>query len=72
MSRRNGCPAGCGRVQQPGKFLCRTCWYEVPAELRADLMRTWRRYSKLSARHPEFVAASRAYRAARNACLAAL
>lgn len=42
-------------------------------ELRDDLMRAWRAYSKSSARNdPDFPAKSRAYRAARDASLAAL
>lgn len=67
------CPAGCGRDQLPGKFLCRTCWLEVPKFLRDALMRAWRAYSKSSARNdPSFPEKSRAYRAARSDCLASI
>lgn len=67
------CPAGCGRVQPAGKFLCRTCWFAVPKELRDDLMRAWRAYSKAARTGADdFMQKSRAYRAARDACLASL
>lgn len=75
MTARGGaaCPAGCGRVQRPGRLLCSTCWSEVPRELQRDVYRTWRAYKSSPARtDPAFPAKSRAYRAARDAALASI
>lgn len=60
------CPAGCGRAQPRGKFLCSTCWREVPSHLQQDVYRTWRAVQRAG------VEAFPAYRAAREAALAAI
>ena len=41
------CPTGCGRVVQFGHLTCKTCWYEIPKELRDRVNATWEKYSKL-------------------------
>ena len=33
------CPADCGRTRESDKYLCRTCWFELPAETRRTLNR---------------------------------
>jgi hypothetical protein len=69
------CPSGCGRTQQPGKFLCRPCWGEVPKDLQANVLSTWaavrvghRRQLPAEERRPRLAA----YRQAREAALAAI
>lgn len=39
------CPTGCGRVVQFGHLTCKTCWYEIPRELRDKVNATWQKYS---------------------------
>lgn len=66
------CPANCGRAQQPGKFLCLTCWRSLTDELRTLIWRTWREYNARDSwpySPKRFLAAIRAYREAREACL---
>lgn len=72
MADTSPCPAGCGRVQQPGKLLCRPCWLTVPEPVQREVYRTWRVYRKADFRRdPEgFRAASKAYRHARDAAIA--
>jgi hypothetical protein len=59
------CPAGCGRRQPAGKFLCSICWREVPKHLQNEVYRTWAAAKRDLAGFP-------AYRAAREAALAAI
>lgn len=61
------CPTGCGRKVQPGHLMCRTCWFRVPAGLRADVWRTWKRYQR-----NETSVNFEAYRDAREAAIASV
>lgn len=54
--REGMCPAGCGNVQPPGKFLCATCWAKLPRGLRREVYQTWDAYRdvvRLPPEHPE-------------------
>lgn len=31
------CPANCGHTRDPGKYLCRTCWFQLTATARTRL-----------------------------------
>lgn len=62
------CPVGCGRPVQPGKLMDPACWREVPKHLQGDVYRTFRAWK----RDVFNVEAARAYRAARDAAIAAV
>lgn len=71
------CPAGCGRVQNSGMFLCRSCWFRVPKEFRDEVWRTWKAYRAVPAgMSPDVMsmrhAARLAYQQARENALATL
>lgn len=71
----NECPApGCTAAQEPGKFLCRRCWYALPLENRQAINRTWRRVEATPKRiDPKgYLTAVRSYREARDRALAHL
>lgn len=62
------CPVGCGRiVHRPSLLMCRPCWGNVPAQLQAEVMRTYRAYLKATPGD----GAARAYLAARDAAITA-
>lgn len=62
------CPTGCGRHAQPGHLMCRTCWYKVPANLRADVWRTWKAWRRRNATEADF----ERYHEAREAAIASV
>jgi hypothetical protein len=65
------CPSGCGRPVAAGKLMCAPCWREVPQHLQADVMRTWDRYRRATARI-SWAASPTAHTARRKARLAYL
>lgn len=68
MSAEQPCPTGCGRQHREGQLMCRTCWFEVPKELRNAVNSTWRK-----AKASDWdLAAVRAWKAAREAALASV
>ena len=46
---RGDCPTGCGRSVEDGHLMCKTCWFKVPAGLRAQVWSRWRRYLRSAA-----------------------
>jgi hypothetical protein len=62
------CPTGCGRTAPAGKLMDPACWTEVPKHLQGDVYRAFRTWKR------DFgnVEAARAYRAARDAAIAAV
>lgn len=62
------CPVGCGRNAPAGKLMCLHCWREVPKHLQGDVYRTFRAWR----RDFDDMTAGRAYRAARDAAIAAV
>ena len=70
---RTECPAHCGRLQAPGKFLCRPCWGRVPKPLQDAVYATWRAYGRARrGSRGEMLAALKAYRESRRVALEAL
>jgi hypothetical protein len=43
---RGDCPTGCGRAVEDGHLMCKTCWFKVPAGLRAQVWSRFRRYQR--------------------------
>jgi hypothetical protein len=39
------CPVpGCGAPAKNGHLMCRSCWFQVPAFMRASVNRTWKNF----------------------------
>lgn len=39
---RRGCPVtGCRNARGQGAAMCRRCWYKLPIDVRADVVRRW-------------------------------
>lgn len=65
------CPAGCGREQKNGKFLCFPCWRALPGVLRAAVTNAWDHLQSIDP-HKDSIAyrtAVRAYRVRREESL---
>lgn len=62
----------CNRATRTGQLMCRGHWFEVPAEIRRMVNRTWAAYSAAAHKPAEpgaFRAAREAYERARTAAV---